>query len=204
MGDNPDPLDSSNTPQLKTARPTDPPPDHDFHNSWGCSYGGGHGDIGDGGLEISQLWKEYISDPAAAGRKYHMLLEEYTALFHRFFQGYYPMSLHAHASDALHPTTIASLLINTGATSPLVLHSPTLAPRPDEKPEETGQRVRQFALDLLGWNEAHVREPKFVYEVGGYGAGYGPLVSFLPFYHGRFCNADGFLSKRPMPRRNGK
>ncbi|KAH6849644.1 pyridoxal phosphate-dependent transferase [Chaetomium sp. MPI-CAGE-AT-0009] len=86
------------------------------------------------------------------------------------------MSLHAHASDALHPTTIASLLINTGATSPLVLHSPTLAPRPDERPEDTGQRVRAFALDLLGWNETHVREPKFVYEVGGYGAGYGPLA----------------------------
>lgn len=182
MGDNPDSLDGTNGPKVKVTRLGDPPPDHDFHNSWGCSYGGGHSDVGDGGLEVSQLWQDYISDPAAAGRKYYMLLEEYTTLFHRFFQGYYPMSLHAHASDALHPTTIASLLINTGATSPLVLHSPTLAPRPDEKPEETGQRVRQFALDLLGWNETHVREPKFVYEAGGYGAGYGPLVCSL-FYN---------------------
>jgi hypothetical protein len=169
-----DSLDSPSAPQIDkpSTQPLDAAPDHDFHNGWGCSYGAAHDDA-----ELSRLWQEYTSDPAAAERKYHLLLGEYTTLFHRFFQGYYPISLHAHASDALQPTNIASLLINTAATSPLVLHSPVLKPRPNETPEDTGQRVRAFALDFLGWNETHIQAPNLVYEAGGYGAGYGPLVS---------------------------
>ncbi|KAL2825779.1 hypothetical protein BDW59DRAFT_161450 [Aspergillus cavernicola] len=40
-------------------------------------------------------------------------------LFQGFFQGYYPISLHAHVSDALLPTTVASLVLNTCSTSPV-------------------------------------------------------------------------------------
>ena len=148
-------------------------PDHDFHNAWGCSYS--DGTLGDDGT--SQLWQDYALNPAAVGRKYHMLLSEYTKLFSRFFGGYYPISLHAHASDALQPTTIASLILNTVATSPLVLNSPALAPRLDENPKDTGKRVREFALKFLAWDESHVCAPNFVIAKGCYGAGYGPLVS---------------------------
>ena len=153
----------------------DATPDHDFHNAWGCNYYDRRNTKDDD--EISQLWREYASDPAAVKRKYHVLLNEYTKLFSDFFGGYYPISLHAHASDALQPTTIASLILNTAATSPLIVNSPILAPKPNENPEDTGRRVRAFALKFLGWNETHVHTPNFVIVKGCYGAGYGPLVN---------------------------
>jgi hypothetical protein len=62
-------------------------------------------------------------------------LGEYTNLFSEFF-GYWPISLHAHATDALAPTTVASLVLNTVATSPLVLGSEGLRARRDEGAEE--------------------------------------------------------------------
>ncbi|KAI0599011.1 pyridoxal phosphate-dependent transferase [Biscogniauxia sp. FL1348] len=147
--------------------------DHDFHSAWGCVYSN-QSTLSD--ASISELWRQYADDPATVDRKYHMLLREYTLLFSTFFNGYYPISMHAHASDALLPTTIASLVLNTVATSPLVSNSPALAPMAHEDPRATGSRIRDFALDLLGWNTAHVQSPNFAVAEGIYGAGFGPLA----------------------------
>ncbi|KAI0466684.1 pyridoxal phosphate-dependent transferase [Xylaria cf. heliscus] len=147
--------------------------DHDFHSAWGSVYTN-RSTVGD--KEILPLWQQYAVDKAAVDRKYHSILSDYTELFHKVFSGYYPISLHAHATDSLMPTTIASLILNTAATSPLVLDSPALRPKADEIPEETGMRVRDFALKFLGWTETHVLSPTFVVADNIYGAGYGPLA----------------------------
>ncbi|KAI1431131.1 pyridoxal phosphate-dependent transferase [Xylaria sp. CBS 124048] len=147
--------------------------DHDFHSAWGSVYTN-RSTVGD--AEILPLWKQYAVDKGAVDRQYHSLLTEYTELFRKFFGGYYPISLHAHATDAIIPTTIASLILNTAATSPLILDSPVLRPKADEKSEETGMRVRAFVLDFLGWSETHVLAPTFIVADNIYGAGYGPLA----------------------------
>jgi hypothetical protein len=152
--------------------PLDSVPDHDFHSSWGSTYSSR---CIVNSVRTRQLWEQYACDSAGVERKYHILLNEYTELFRTFFNGYYPISLHAHASDALLPTTIASLLLNTAATSPLVLDSPTLSPSQCTD----GVKIRNFALDFLGWDESHVISPKFAVIDGVYGAGFGPLVSTL-------------------------
>ncbi|KAE9962851.1 hypothetical protein BLS_009959 [Venturia inaequalis] len=103
-------------------------------------------------------------------------LRAYTNLFSEFFNSYYPISLHAHATDALLPTTIASLILNTVATSPLILTNERLRPKGDEPPEETGSRIRDFSLSLLGWTDVHIHAPTFVAIEGIYGAGFGPLA----------------------------
>ncbi|KAI3334060.1 pyridoxal phosphate-dependent transferase [Ustulina deusta] len=157
----------------KDAPSGDSPLDHDFHSAWGSIYTN-RSTVGD--KEILPLWQEYAVDKGSVDRKYQLLLNEYTDLFHKVFSGYYPISMHAHATDSIMPTTIASLILNTAATSPLVLDSPILRPKADEKPEETGMRVRDFALNFLGWNETHVLAPTFVVADNIYGAGYGPLA----------------------------
>ncbi|KAI1191480.1 pyridoxal phosphate-dependent transferase [Nemania serpens] len=151
----------------------DAPLDHDLHSGWGSVYTN-RSTVGD--KEILPLWQQYAVDKPAVDRKYQLLLNEYTDLFTKVFGGYYPISMHAHATDSLMPTTIASLILNTAATSPLVLDSPILRPKPDEKPEETGMRVRDFALNFLGWNETHVLAPTFIVADNIYGAGYGPMA----------------------------
>ncbi|KAL4924108.1 pyridoxal phosphate-dependent transferase [Aspergillus undulatus] len=146
-------------------------PDHDFHNAWGCVYSGEstlkHG-------RMRQLWHEYGQNPAKVERKYHSLLSEYTLLFRDFFQGYYPISLHAHVSDALLPTTVASLILNTCSTSPAVLGKPGLAPT--SLPTENGKKIQDFVLEYLGWNQLHLKQPKFAIIPGIYGAAFGPLA----------------------------
>ncbi|KAL3471604.1 hypothetical protein BJX99DRAFT_266597 [Aspergillus californicus] len=130
-------------------------PDHDFHNSWGCVYSG------ESTLEndrIRALWQQYGENPTKVERKYHSLLSEYTLLFRDFFQGYYPISLHAHVSDALLPTTVASLILNTCASSPAVLNNRDLAPSP--LPTEDGKKIQQFFATVQGI----------------YGAAFGPLA----------------------------
>ncbi|KAI1377224.1 pyridoxal phosphate-dependent transferase [Hypoxylon crocopeplum] len=160
--------------QIKQNAPArNAPLDHDFHSAWGSVYTN-NSTVGD--KEILPLWEQYAVDKGAVDRKYQLLLNEYTDLFSTVFGGYYPISMHAHATDSLMPTTIASLILNTTATSPLVLDSPTLRPKADEKPEETGMRVRGFALGFLGWDETHVLSPTFVVADNIYGAGYGPLA----------------------------
>ncbi|KAI0433854.1 pyridoxal phosphate-dependent transferase [Xylaria sp. FL1042] len=157
----------------KNAQAGDSSLDHDFHSAWGSIYTN-RSTVGD--KEILPLWQEYAVDKASVDRKYKLLLDEYTDLFYKVFSGYYPISMHAHATDSIMPTTIASLILNTTATSPLILDSPSLRPKADEKPEETGMRVRDFALNFLGWDETHVLAPTFVVADNIYGAGYGPLA----------------------------
>ncbi|GAP85247.1 hypothetical protein SAMD00023353_1002790 [Rosellinia necatrix] len=147
--------------------------DHDLHSAWGSVYTN-RSTVSDKG--ILPLWQQYAVDKAGVDRKYQLILNEYTDLFTKVFGGYYPISMHAHATDSLMPTTIASLILNTAATSPLVLDSPILRPKADEKPEETGMRVRDFALNFLGWTETHVLAPTFIVADNIYGAGYGPMA----------------------------
>jgi hypothetical protein len=168
---------SMSSPQKNGVAPArDSPLDHDFHSAWGSVYTN-RSTVGD--KEILPLWQQYAVDKAAVERKYQLLLNDYTDLFTKVF-GYYPISMHAHATDSLMPTTIASLILNTAATSPLVLDSETLRPKADEKPEETGMRVRDFALSFLGWTETHILAPNYVVADNVYGAGYGPLVRLTP------------------------
>lgn len=152
---------------------TDPLPDHDFHSGWGCTYSS-RSTLQD--PHTRQLWLQYLASPSSVERQYHVLLTSYTNLFAEFFRSYYPISLHAHATDALLPTTIASLILNTVATSPLILNSEHLRPKADEPSEETGKRIRDFSLSLLGWNETHVHAPTFIFIEGSYGACFGPLA----------------------------
>ncbi|KAI0509079.1 pyridoxal phosphate-dependent transferase [Xylaria bambusicola] len=159
--------------KAKNGMPAGESLDHDMHSGWGSAYTN-RSTVGD--KETLSLWQEYAVDKAAVDRKYQLLLHEYTNLFYKVFNGYYPISMHAHATDSINPTTIASLILNTAATSPLVLDSESLRPKPDEEPEETGMRVRDFALNFLGWNETHVLAPTFVVADNIYGAGYGPLA----------------------------
>ncbi|EQL32949.1 uncharacterized protein BDCG_17759 [Blastomyces dermatitidis ER-3] len=155
----------------RDSAPSDLLPDHDLHNSWGCNYSAqsvlNH-------ERILPLWEQYGRDPTGVRRNYHNLLREYTALFRDFFDGYYPISLHGHVSDALLPTTVSSLIQNTCATSPLVLNNPTLAP--SSSAGEDGRKIQQFVLDYLGWEQLHVEQPKFAVVQGLYGAAFGPLA----------------------------
>ncbi|KAJ4347796.1 uncharacterized protein N0V89_009166 [Didymosphaeria variabile] len=152
----------------------EPLPDHDFHSAWGCTYSA-RGAINND-PQTRALWLQYLSNPSSVERQFHVLLGSYTNLFADFFGSYYPISLHAHATDALLPTTIASLILNTVATSPLILESEELRPKGNEAPEETGTRIRDFSLALLGWTEAHIQAPNFIAIEGIYGAGFGPLA----------------------------
>ncbi|KAL4875665.1 hypothetical protein BJY04DRAFT_201359 [Aspergillus karnatakaensis] len=150
---------------------TTPLPDHDFHNSWGCVYSG------ESTLKhprIRDLWQQYGECPVKVERQYHSLLSEYTLLFQDFFQGYYPISLHAHVSDALQPTTVASLILNTCSSCPVVLNNSDLAP--SSLPTEDGKQIQNFVLNYLGWNELHVHSPRFATIQGIYGAAFGPLA----------------------------
>ncbi|KAI8627920.1 hypothetical protein F5Y19DRAFT_440396 [Xylariaceae sp. FL1651] len=156
-----------------TTSARDPPLDHDLNSAWGSIYTS-RSTVAD--EEVFPLWQQYASDKGAVDRKYQSLLHEYTDLFSNVFGGYYPISMHAHATDSLLPTTIASLMLNTVATSPLVLNSPALKPKANEDPEDTGKRIRDFALSFLGWDEAHVLAPNFIVADNIYGAGYGPLA----------------------------
>ena len=168
---------------MNTTIQASPRLDHDFHSSWGCSYASSSTLTDE---RLLKLWQDYASNPSIVERKYHQLLGEYTELFSSFFNGYYPISMHAHASDSLTPTTIASLMLNTVATSPLVLESESLRPKVDEKPSETGWRIRSFALEFLGWDERHVLAPTFAAVKGLYGAGFGPLACTNHSF-GRLC-----------------
>lgn len=152
---------------------TDGLPNHDFHSAWGSSYST-RSTLQD--PQTRELWSQYLQSPSSVDRQYHVLLGAYTNLFAEFFNGYYPFSLHAHATDALLPTTIASLIANTVATSPLIFANEHLHPKDDEPPEETGSRIREFTLSLLGWTDVHIHAPTFITIDGTYGACFGPLA----------------------------
>lgn len=97
--------------------------DHDFHSAWGSNYSMRVFTADD---KARELWKQYSNNPSAIERQYHRLLNEYTEIFQTFFKGYWPISLHSHVSDVLVPTTMATLILNTASTSPLITESPRL------------------------------------------------------------------------------
>ncbi|KAJ5314438.1 uncharacterized protein N7443_001322 [Penicillium atrosanguineum] len=121
-----------------------------------------------------ELWKQYSENPGSVERQYHAILSEYTENFHNFFRGYWPISLHAHVSDVLVPTTMATLILNTASTSPLVIESPELSPMLKEDPEP--EKIQNFVRNLLGWTDVHVTAPRFAVVDGIYGGAFGPLA----------------------------
>lgn len=146
--------------------------DHDFHSAWGSDYSM-RGFIADD--RARKLWKQYANDPSAIERRYHLLLNEYTETFQKFFKGYWPISLHSHVSDVLVPTTMATLILNTASTSPLIIESPELSPMLLDEPEPA--RIQSFVRNLLGWKDQHVQSPRFAIVEGIYGGAFGPLVT---------------------------
>ncbi|KAJ5899843.1 hypothetical protein N7495_004587 [Penicillium taxi] len=149
----------------------EPPLDHDFHGGWGTVYSNS-GFINDD--RTRRMWEDYTVSPARVEQQYHVLLDEYTDLFQSFFKGYWPISFHAHVSDVLIPTTIASLILNTASTCPLVLEDPALSPLIKDNPEP--EKVQQFVRELLGWTDLHITAPKLAIVEGIYGSAYGPLA----------------------------
>lgn len=152
-------------------KPIEPPLDHDFHSGWGSTYSN-RGFIGDD--RARRLWEEYAIHPTKVERQYHVLLNEYTESFHSFFHGYWPISMHAHVSDVLIPTTMATLILNTASTSPLVIEDPELSPMLKDDPEP--DKIQLFVRELLGWSDAHYTLPNFAIVEGIYGGAFGPLV----------------------------
>ncbi|KAJ5628643.1 hypothetical protein N7490_010871 [Penicillium lividum] len=149
----------------------EPPLDHDFHNAWGTIYSNS-GFIND--ERTRRVWEDYTVNPARVEHQYHVLLNEYTERFQSFFKGHWPITFHAHVSDVLIPTTIASLIMNTASTCPLVVEDPLLSPLLKDDPEP--EKVHQFVRELLGWTDAHVKTPKLAIVDGIYGGAYGPLA----------------------------
>ena len=153
-------------------RSAEPPLDHDFHNAWGTIYSN-NAFISDS--RARQMWEEYTVNPGRVEQQYHVLLNEYTDRFKSFFNGYWPITFHSHVSDVLIPTTVASLILNTASTCPLVVEDPALSPLLKDDPEP--EKVQEFVRNLLGWNDVHIKTPKLAIVDGIYGCAYGPLVS---------------------------
>ncbi|KAJ5362151.1 pyridoxal phosphate-dependent transferase [Penicillium brevicompactum] len=152
-------------------RSAEPPLDHDFHNAWGTIYSN-NAFISDS--RARQMWEEYTVNPGRVEQQYHVLLSEYTDRFKSFFNGYWPITFHSHVSDVLIPTTVASLILNTASTCPLVVEDPALSPLLKDDPEP--EKVREFVRNLLGWNDVHIKTPKLAIVDGIYGCAYGPLA----------------------------
>ncbi|KAL5343680.1 pyridoxal phosphate-dependent transferase [Aspergillus crustosus] len=148
----------------------EPPLDHDFHNAWGTIYS----NSGFKNDERTRLiWEEYTKSPTKVEGQYHKILNEYTTRFASFL-GYWPITFHAHVSDVLIPTTIASLVLNTACTCPLVIEDPALSPLIKDYPEP--EKVHQFARNVLGWTDIHISTPKLAIIQGIYGCAFGPLA----------------------------
>ncbi|KAL3448047.1 pyridoxal phosphate-dependent transferase [Aspergillus insuetus] len=148
-----------------------PPLDHDLHNGWGTLYSANAIKNDD---RTRLVWEEYAKNPARVEGQYHKLLNEYTTRFASFFNGYWPITFHAHVSDVLIPTTLASLILNTASTCPLIVEDPVLSPLLKDDPEP--EKVQQFVRDLLGWTDVHVSTPKLATVQGIYGCAFGPLA----------------------------
>ncbi|KAK5796093.1 hypothetical protein VI817_005378 [Penicillium citrinum] len=152
-------------------RTAEAPLDHDFHNAWGAIYSN-NAFIKDD--RARQVWEEYAVNPMRVEQQYHLLLNEYTDQFRSFFKGYWPNTFHAHVSDVLNPTTIASIILHAASTCPLVVEDPALSPLLKDDPEP--ERLQQFVWNLLGWSETHIKTPTLAIVDGIYGSGYGPLA----------------------------
>ncbi|KAL3491065.1 pyridoxal phosphate-dependent transferase [Aspergillus germanicus] len=149
----------------------EPPLDHDLHNGWGTLYSANAIKNDD---RTRLVWEDYARNPARVEGQYHKLLNEYTTRFASFFNGYWPITFHAHVSDVLIPTTLASLILNTASTCPLIVEDPALSPLLKDDPEP--DKVQQFVRDLLGWTDVHISTPKLATVQGIYGCAFGPLA----------------------------
>ncbi|KAJ5360331.1 hypothetical protein N7517_009522 [Penicillium concentricum] len=149
----------------------EPPLDHDLHNAWGTLYSNS---VLISDERTRRVWEDYTVNTARVEQQYHVLLNEYTDRFQSFFGGYWPITFHAHVSDVLIPTTIASLILNTASTCPLVVEDPALSPLLKDDPEP--EKVQQFVRELLGWTDVHIAAPKLAIVEGIYGGAYGPLA----------------------------
>ncbi|KAL1885140.1 Chitinase 4 [Paecilomyces lecythidis] len=147
------------------------PLDHDFHNGWGTIYST-NGFVNDD--RARRLWEDYTVNPTRVEQQYHVILKEYTDRFQSFFKGYWPITFHAHVSDVLIPTTIASLILNTASTCPLVVEDPALSPLLKDDPEP--EKIQQFIRGILGWTDRHITAPRLAIIDGIYGSAYGPLA----------------------------
>ncbi|KAL4925394.1 uncharacterized protein BDV17DRAFT_184673 [Aspergillus undulatus] len=148
-----------------------PPLDHDFHNAWGSIYSA-TGTTAD--PQTQQIWETYTKAPHLVEAQYHKLLSEYTVRFASFFGGYWPITFHAHVSDVLIPSTLASLILNTASTCPLIVEDPVLSPLLKDDPEP--EKVQAFVRSLLGWSDEHIQSPRLAVVQGIYGCAFGPLA----------------------------
>ncbi|KAH7208674.1 hypothetical protein DER44DRAFT_254353 [Fusarium oxysporum] len=117
-----------------------------------------------------KLWTQYAHDPLLLDHSYSQLLVEYIERFRDLFLGIYPISFHSHATDAMSPTTITSLLLHMARTSES--QNSSIA--------ETRSSMEVVAR-ALGWNRNHVQSPKVVILSRCFGAGYGPLAYVCPY-----------------------
>ncbi|KAL9079675.1 MAG: hypothetical protein Q9157_001451 [Trypethelium eluteriae] len=137
-------------------------PDHDFHGSWGRRY--------TICLPLSNLWDEYKSNRASVELRYDEILAEYTNLFMEFFDGFIPLSFHAHVSDASNPSLITGFLLYTAGVS-ILLGLDSSIPTRMVQPEMI-EPIKRF----YGWNNCHITAPRFAVIRGAYGAAYGHLA----------------------------
>ncbi|KAL2862790.1 pyridoxal phosphate-dependent transferase [Aspergillus lucknowensis] len=160
------------------------PLDHDMHNGWGTIYScsGFNKDE-----RTRRIWEDYTVSPARVEGQYHKLLSDYTTQFASFFGGYWPITFHAHVSDVLIPTTVASLILNTASTCPLVVEDPALSPLLKDDPEP--EKVHQFVRKLLGWTDLHITTPRLAIVEGIYGCAFGPLAHSSPEWEYRIIGA---------------
>ncbi|KAK0741308.1 hypothetical protein B0T18DRAFT_472900 [Schizothecium vesticola] len=142
--------------------------DHDFNNTWGIILSS---------TETKNrplagaLFREYWNDPVSAERRYSKMLCQYTDMFEEFFNGWLPISYHGHVTDAMCPTTTASMMLRL---SMFEMAGCRLG-RPTSNPE-----LRSTAAKRLGWDGIHLSAPCFALIENGYGAAMGPLASISP------------------------
>ncbi|KAL2828672.1 pyridoxal phosphate-dependent transferase [Aspergillus cavernicola] len=191
----------------------EPPLDHDFHSGWGTIYSNS-GFKNDDRTRL--IWEDYTRNPTRVEGQYHKLLNEYTIRFTSFFKDYWPITFHAHVSDVLIPTTIASLILNTASTCPLIVEDPALSPLLKDDPEP--EKVHQFVRELLGWTDVHISAPRLATVQGIYGCAFGPLAhasdeweyriigagpSPFSITQGDFASADTLLKKLLAAKERG-
>uniref|UniRef100_A0A8H7KFJ2 Uncharacterized protein n=1 Tax=Bionectria ochroleuca TaxID=29856 RepID=A0A8H7KFJ2_BIOOC len=133
---------------------------HDMHNRYGESLTWRSLSTSS---RYSELWEKYMTSQRSLDHLYHKLFVE------DFFGAYYPVAFHGHASDAMVPTTIASLLLHIAAYPSSLF------------PDSDGSAPPVDILPLLDWNSSHRQSPRLAILSRSFGAGYGPLASICPF-----------------------
>lgn len=142
--------------------------DHDFSNTWGIILSSTETRARP---LADALFREYWAEAVSTERRYNQILCRYTDMFEyvtsprgsvgwdlggenttyrQFFNGWLPISYHGHVTDAMCPTTIASMML------PLSMFGLTgcRLGRPASTPE-----LRSAATQRLGWDEVHLSAP---------------------------------------------